>query len=193
MTTVQEYLTTSYEADREYVDGELLERHSGEWPHTVVHGAISCLLFERETKLGIRVLMSQRIQVSPTRFRVPDACAVLASDPRDPIVRKPPFLCVEIVDRIDTSSRLNEKLSDYFQMGVRYVWVIDPQTRRAFCYTPGEMHEVLDGILRTKGPAIEVPLAGSFRSLRSKRRVLRLEPAVGARAKPPVIQPQFPA
>ena len=47
-------------------------------------------------------------------------------------------------------------------MGVRYVWVIDPQTRRAFCYTPGEMHEVLDGILRTKGPAIEVPLEEVF-------------------------------
>ncbi len=47
-------------------------------------------------------------------------------------------------------------------MGVQYVWVIDPQTRSAFCYTPGEMHEVLDGILRTKGPAIEVPLQEVF-------------------------------
>jgi Uma2 family endonuclease len=162
MVSVQEYLTTSYEADREYVDGELLERHSGEWPHSMVHAVISCLLFQRETQLGIRVLMSQRIQVGPTRFRVPDSCVVLASDPRDPIVRKPPFLCVEIVDRTDTDSGLNVKLSDYFQMGVRYVWVIDPQTRRAFCYTPGEMHEVLDGILRTKDPDIEVPLEEVF-------------------------------
>jgi Uma2 family endonuclease len=162
MVSVQEYLTTSYEGDREYVDGELLQRHSGEWPHTMVHGVISCLLFERKTQSGIRVLMSQRIQVGPTRFRVPDACAVLASDPRDPIVRQPPFLCVEIVDRTDTGTGLNEKLSDYFQMGVRYVWVIDPQTRRAFCYKAGEMHEVLDGILRTKDPDIEVPLEEVF-------------------------------
>ncbi len=33
MVSVEEYLTTSYEADREYVDGEVLERHSGEQPH----------------------------------------------------------------------------------------------------------------------------------------------------------------
>jgi Uma2 family endonuclease len=86
----------------------------------------------------------------------------MAVDPRDPIVRRAPFLCVEILSREDTVTRLNEKLSDYFQMGVRYVWVIDPLTRRAFCHTPGEMHEVLDGILRTKSPDIIVPLEEIF-------------------------------
>ncbi len=78
MVSVQEYLTSSYEADREYVDGELLERHSGEQPHTRVHGVVASLLFRREREAGVRVLMSQRVQVSPTRFRVPDVCAILA-------------------------------------------------------------------------------------------------------------------
>ena len=162
MVTVQEYLTTSYEADREYVDGELLERHSGEQPHSRVHGTVASLLFRHEREAGVRVLMSQRVQVSPTRFRVPDVCAILASDPRDPIVRHPPFLCVEILCRLDTPARLNEKLSDYFHLGVRYVWVLDPLARRAFCYTPCEMHEVLDGFLRISDPNIAVPLADAF-------------------------------
>jgi Uma2 family endonuclease len=162
MVTVQEYLTTSYEADREYVDGELLERHSGEQPHSRVHGTVASLLFRNEREAGFRVLTSQRVQVSPTRFRVPDVCAILASDPRDPIVTSPPFLCVEILCRLDTPARLNEKLSDYFQMGVRCVWVLDPLTRRTFCYTPGEMHEVLDGVLRASNPDIALPLADAF-------------------------------
>jgi len=85
-----------------------------------------------------------------------------ASAPRDPIVRQAPFLCIEILSSEDRVSRLNERLSDYFQMGVRYVWVLDPLTRRAFCYTPGEMHEVLDGTLRTKDPNVEVPLVEVF-------------------------------
>jgi Uma2 family endonuclease len=123
---------------------------------------MASLLFRKEREPGVRVLMSQRVQISATRFRVPDVCVVLASDPAEPIVWHPPFLCVEILCRLDTPARLNEKLSDYFQMGVRYVWVLDPQTRRAFCYTPGEMHEVLDWILRTKGPDIEVPLEEVF-------------------------------
>jgi Uma2 family endonuclease len=77
-------------------------------------------------------------------------------------VRHPPFLCVEVLFREDTVTRLNEILSDYFQMGVRYVWVLDPLTRRAFCYTPGEMHEVLDGMLRAKNPDLAVPLEEVF-------------------------------
>ena len=87
---------------------------------------------------------------------------ILSSDPRDPIVRQAPFLCIEILSSEDRVSRLNERLSDYFQMGVRYVWVLDPMSKRAFCYTPGEMHEVLDGVLRTTDPDIEVPLADAF-------------------------------
>jgi hypothetical protein len=47
-------------------------------------------------------------------------------------------------------------------MGVRNVSVLDPLTKRAFCYTPGEMHEVLDGVLRTSNPDIAVPLAYAF-------------------------------
>ena len=162
MVTVQEYLTTSYEADREYVDGELLERHSGEQPHTRVHGVVASQLFQKQREAGVCVLVSRRVQVSPTRFRVPDVCAILASDPRDPIIRHPPFLWVEILCGLDTHARLIEKLSDYFQMGVRYVWVLDPLSRRAFCYTPGEMHEVLDGVLRTSNPDVAVPLADAL-------------------------------
>jgi Uma2 family endonuclease len=108
------------------------------------------------------VLTEQRVRVCPTRFRVPDVCLLLASDPWDPIVRQPPFLCVEILSPEDRVSRLNERLADYFQMGVRYVWVVDPLTRRAFCYTPGEMHEVLDGMLRANDPEFEVPLKEIF-------------------------------
>jgi hypothetical protein len=63
MITVQEYFTTSYEADREYVDGELLERHSGEQPHTRVHGVLAALLFRKEREAGVRVLMSQRYRL----------------------------------------------------------------------------------------------------------------------------------
>ena len=162
MVSVQAYLTTSYEGDREYVDGEILERHSGEQAHSSAQGAVGFFLFQREAQARVRTLMSQRLWVGPTRFRVPDICVLMASDPRDPIVSQPPFLCVEILSSVDTALRLNGKLADYFQMGVRYVWVLDPLTRRAFCYTPGQMHEVLDGILRTNDPDILVPLDEVF-------------------------------
>jgi Uma2 family endonuclease len=162
LVSVQEYLAASFDPDRDYVDGELQERNLGEQPHGRTQILLGAFLLLKEAQWGIRVIPEQRVQVSPTRFRVPDLCVILASDPRDPIVRQAPFLCVEILSKEDTVTRLNERISDYFQMGVRYVWVIDPLTRRAFCYTPGEMHEVLDGMLRTKDPEIAVPLEEVF-------------------------------
>jgi len=152
LVSVQEYLATSFRPDRDYVDGEIQERNLGERPHSRTQGRIYAFLFQREGRWGICVLPEQRVEVAPTRFRVPDICVLLASDPVEPIVRHPPFLCVEILSPEDRVSRLNERLSDYFQMGVRYVWVLDPQTRRAFCYMPGEMREVRDGMLRTTTP-----------------------------------------
>jgi Uma2 family endonuclease len=162
LVSVQEYLAASFDPDRDYVDGELQERNLGERPHSQTQMRLGAFLFQRQAQWGICVLPEQRVQVSGTRFRVPDLCVVLSSDPKDPIVRHPPFLCVEILSPEDRVYRFNERLSDYFQMGVRYVWVLDPLARRAFCYTPGEMHEVLDGTLRTKDPDIEVPLGEVF-------------------------------
>jgi Uma2 family endonuclease len=162
LVSVQEYLATSFRPDRDYVDGEIQERNLGEQPHSLTQTNLASLLHQGRATWGIRVLTEQRVQVSPTRFRVPDICVLPSSASRDPIVRQAPFLCIEILSSEDRVSRLNDRLSDYFDMGVRYVWVLDPISKRAFCYTPGEMHEVLDGVLRTKNPDIEVPLAGAF-------------------------------
>ena len=162
LVSVQEYLATSFRPDRDFVDGELQERNLGKRPHGRTQGRLFAFLFQREGQWGICPIIEQRVQIGPTRFRVPDLCVLLASDPVEPIVHQAPFLCVEILSREDTVTRLNERISDYFQMGVRYVWVLDPLTKRAFSYTPGEMHEVLDGVLRTTNPDIEVPLAEAF-------------------------------
>ena len=162
LVSVQQYLATSFRPDRDYVDGEIQERNLGELPHGRTQGRLFAFLFQREGQWGIFAIVEQRVQVSPTRIRVPDLCVILAGDPREPIISRPPFLCIEILSSEDRVSRLNERLSDYFLLGVRYVWVLDPLAKRAFSYTPGEMHEVLDGVLRTSNPDIEVPLADAF-------------------------------
>ena len=158
LVSIEEYLGTSYRPDRDYVEGTLQERNLGERPHSQTQMRLSAFLFQREELWGISVLPEQRVQVSPTRFRIPDICVLMASDPTEPIVRQPPFLCIEILSKDDTVSQLNDRLTDYFRMGVPCVWVIDPLKRRAYIYTEGHMVEVLDGQLRTQDPDIIVPL-----------------------------------
>jgi Uma2 family endonuclease len=162
LLSVQEYLATCYRPDRDYVDGEIQERNLGEQQHSLTQMNLSAFLHNKRAECGIRVLPEQRVQVSATCFRVPDVCIIPSSEPTVPVLQRPPLLCIEILSPEDRVARLNERISDYFQLGVPCIWVLDPVSKRAFIYTPGEMREVLDGILRMKDPNIEVPLAEIF-------------------------------
>ncbi len=165
LISVAEYLTTAYRPDRDYVDGEVVERNLGELDHSSIQGAIFASLFIRRREWGIHAYPEQRVQVKATRFRIPDVCAVKGAKPDEQIFTRPPFLCVEILSKDDRMSQMQERISDYLQMGVPYVWVVDPSSRRAWVYTADAINEVKDGVLRTRQLDIEVPLAEIFAEL----------------------------
>jgi Uma2 family endonuclease len=104
------------------------------------------------------VLQEVRVQVRPTRYRVPDVCVVLGGRPDEQILTKPPFLCIEILSPEDRVSGMQDRIDDYLRFGVRYVWLIDPYQRRACIYTQDEIREVRDGLLRTADLEWIVPL-----------------------------------
>src|SRR3990172_763719 len=162
LVPVEEYLSKSFRPDREYVDGELLERNVGEKDHSKLQMVLSAYLYSRRDELGIHVFPEQRVQVKPTRFRVPDICVVTGEEPQEQIFTTPPFLCVEILSKDDRMSEMQERINDYLSFGVRYVWVIDPRTKQAYVHTSEASHEVKDA-LRTENPEIVVPLDELFR------------------------------
>ena len=69
---VDEYLSTDYGPDVDYVDGEIVERNAGEKDHSRLQTLLIIYLGSRESEYGIRVFAEQRILISPSRFRVPD-------------------------------------------------------------------------------------------------------------------------
>src|SRR5260221_3303720 len=93
LISVEEYLRTSYRPDCDYVDGEVVERNLGEWDHSSLQKAFILYLGNREKQWGIQVVPEQRVQVSATRFRIPDVTVVLGG-PDGQILRKQPFLCI---------------------------------------------------------------------------------------------------
>jgi Uma2 family endonuclease len=156
---LSEYLDSSYRPDREYIDGILLERNMGESDHSRLQALLIGYLLNRESQWGIVVMPEQRVQVKSTRYRVPDITVVAGPLPSTPILHEPPFLCIEILSRGDSVYEMQDRIDDYLTFGVRYVWILNPRTRRAFIYTADGMREAKDGILRTQNPDIEVPLA----------------------------------
>lgn len=160
LVPLSEYLDTSYRPDCEYLDGELLERNVGEWDHSRLQGLLIHYFGAREKQLGIIAVPEQRVQVKPTRFRIPDITVLTAVPPAGTrILTEPPFLCIEILSPSDRMSEMQERLFEYLDFGVPYVWVIDPRTRQSFIYTRDRIEEVKDGILRTENPSLQVPLA----------------------------------
>jgi Uma2 family endonuclease len=165
LVPVEEYLRTSYRPDCDYVDGEVLERNMGERDHSRLQREFIVYLHARAKQWGIHVFPEQRVQVSATRFRIPDVCVVVGKEPLEQIFREPPFICIEILSRDDRQMRIEDRIADYLKFGVPYVWVINPVSRRVWTYTAEGIKEVTDGMLRTENPAIEVSLREIFAGL----------------------------
>ena len=163
LVSLEEYLSTTCDPDCEYVDGELLERNMGESEHSGLQGIVFALLLSQRRERGIHVFPELRVQVSPTRYRVPDITVTLSKG-RGRIFREPPFLCVEILSPEDRVSRMEVKIDDYLAFGVRHIWLIDPIRRRAWSYTREGKRESTE-VLTTFDPDLTISLKDLFEAL----------------------------
>jgi len=136
---VETYLRSSYEPDAEYVDGEIEERAVGEFDHASWQAAIQRWFFLHEREWNTNVLPELRVQVSATRFRVPDVTILDFNRPPEQIVTHPPIAVFEILSPEDTVSKLRRKLDDYARMGISQIWVIDPGDGASLRYVDGEL------------------------------------------------------
>jgi Uma2 family endonuclease len=169
LVPLEEYLRTSYRPDCDYVDGEVLERNLGEYEHSNLQSELVHYFRSRRNQWRLQAVVEQRVQVARTRFRIPDVCVVKGPGPHPPIFREPPFICIEILSKDDSVNSMQERIDDYLKFGVPYVWLINPATRRAWTYGLGWSKEVVDGVLRTENPAIEVSLVEVFAGLDDAR------------------------
>ncbi len=164
LVSVDEYLHSSYDPDCDYVDGELVERNVGEKSHSKWQGAIYSYYKARKKTSGLHPFIELRIRISEHRYRVPDVCLTVGEPPEEVFTRAP-LAVFEILSPEDRMRRMQEKIDDYLSIGVRYIWVIDPTTRRVYAYTPEGSHEEKSGVLRTQDPDTELPLSEIYRDI----------------------------
>ena len=162
---VSEYLATTYRPDRDFLDGVLKERNMGEQPHALIQGILTALFHTHRHDWQIRVLPEQRVQISATHYRIPDICVLRSSDPKDPIVRFAPLLCIEILSKDDSLGELQDRVNDYAGLGVEHIWAIDPWTRRGWLASTQGFLQPGDSILRIPGTPIAVSLVDLFTEL----------------------------
>jgi Uma2 family endonuclease len=129
----------------ELVDGTLVEKAVG-FEESRLAGELMYLVkaYLRQNDLGIAVGEAGMMRIAPGLVRIPDLSFINwdrlpgRKCPTDPIPDLAPDLAVEVLSEGNTKAEMARKLREYFDAGVRVVWLIDPRERTARVYTAPE-------------------------------------------------------
>lgn len=147
MTTLvaaEEYLRSSYEGlDREFVDGEVVERTMPTFLHSKVQGLL-CLLFGLlGRRFAITTAPELRLALIPgSLYRLPDVSVFAGPEPVEAVPSVPPLAVVEILSPDDRMAEMLGKLREYREFGVLHVWLVDPEGRRLYVFDADGLHPV---------------------------------------------------
>jgi len=165
LISVADYLNTSYRPDCDYVDGKVVERNLGEFDHARLQTLVAAWFENHRREWNIIAVVEQRVQVSPTRFRIPDVSILPGNYSGDPIVRVPPLVCIEVLSKDDTLRSIRDKVDDYLKFGVEHVWILDPLRRDALIADQSGYRAPIGDLLVVSGTPIHMSLSQLFAEL----------------------------
>lgn len=159
LISVDEYLRTSYHPDCDFIEGEVLERNSGQRRHAYAQSEIASWFNQRKKTQRLQSLTELRVRVGASRVRIPDVVVREIPLPEEEVFTTPPYLCIEFMSPDDTIAAMQDRLDDYLHFGVPNVWVIDPWKHRGWQITAEGWATDADAVMRTADGRIAMPLA----------------------------------
>ncbi len=155
LMSVEEYLHTSFDGpDREYLDGEVVERNMGNESHSALQVEFVYFFRQRSEATGLYVRSELRHRVREAHYRIPDV-AVFEGKPSEQVPSRPPLIAIEILSPDDRIGYVIPKLEEYLKWGVKHIWAADPEDRKLFTYGHEGLHETTQLALPEYGLVIE--------------------------------------
>ena len=156
--SIEEYLRTSFEGlDREYVDGEIVERTLPDNLHSKTQWRLSGLIWDLSKTRLLHGRTELRSRVARARVRIPDVSIYAGVEPTERVPSEPPLVAIEILSPDDRHLEVMQKLKEYSEWGVQHVWLVDPERRTLHVYAKGALTEVSALTI----PEFEVQLTGA--------------------------------
>jgi Uma2 family endonuclease len=157
----------------ELVDGVLVEKTLGYYESYIAATLIRLLgNFVVAHDLGIVAGADGMMRLAPGLVRIPDVSFVSWEKlpgrrlPRQAIPDLVPDLAVEVLSEGNTPREMARKLDEYFALGVRLVWLVNPMTESTAVYTSRHSSAVLDKSATLEGgvilPGFTLPLSALF-------------------------------
>jgi Uma2 family endonuclease len=165
LLSIEEYLRTEYRPDCDFVDGELEERNVGELDHNRIQLLVASWFLNHEQEWNIESIPEQRTRVSKSRVRIPDVCLVSRDISVEQVSVTPQLLCIEVLSPEDRLSRITKRMDDFAAMGVRNLWIIDPQQRIGYIYSPPDNLKLVTERLTIPETPIYLDLPALFAGL----------------------------
>jgi Uma2 family endonuclease len=135
--SIEEYLHTSFpDLDREYRDGEIVERTLPDYLHGKPQALLAAFFLALGKQLSLYPCVETRMRLRPARVLIPDV-AVFHPDEPDALPASPPLIAIEILSPDDRLTEVREKLEEYRMWGVPHVWLVDPRSRRFYTCDAG--------------------------------------------------------
>lgn len=132
ITSVEEYLRTSFpDLDREYRDGELVERSLPDYPHSRTQAILAAIFVALRKRFPVFTCTELRMKLRDGLYLIPDVSVFLGPEPSR-IPETPPLVAIEILSQDDRMAAVREKLEEYRAWGVQHVWLVDPYQRRLY-------------------------------------------------------------
>jgi len=174
MLTAEQFDNYPFEEDKRYEldEGELIEMTRPAYKHNRV---MRRLVFKLEVyflqhPIGEPLLSENLYALAPSIRRSPDVAIILGDRRAElenakviPII---PEIAVEILSPSETPRMIHRKLKQYFEAGVKEVWLIDPDSQEAEIWTgPSLPNHVLtssEALSTTLLPGFSVPLEELF-------------------------------
>ena len=127
--SLERYLHTAFpDVDREYRDGEIVERSLPDYLHGRVQGAIFALFWALRSELALLPCVETRMRLRSNLVLISDVAVFYLNEPAR--VPDSPLVVVEVLSLDDRLTAVREKLEEYKAWGVPHVWLVDPHTRR---------------------------------------------------------------
>lgn len=123
----------------ELVDGVLVEKVMGQEESTLATLIARSIWDYLDQHPSGRVIGADgAARTLPGKVRMPDVAYIsdvrYESSRRKPVLHVAPDLAVEVLSPSNTASEMNRKTTEYFSLGTKLVWIIDPATRTAKAY-----------------------------------------------------------
>jgi Uma2 family endonuclease len=137
-SSLDEYLRTSFpDLDREYRDGEIVERTLPDRLHSRTQVLIAFFFEALRKKLSVFAHTEMRLRLREGLVLIPDVSVYWPDEPASRFPDVPPLVAIEILSTDDRLTAVREKLEEYRAWGVKHVWLVDPHSRRMYTCDAG--------------------------------------------------------